>query len=213
MSKKNYLLRLSLALLLLFSFSVVVSADQLTLKSGETLNGEVVNSSIKIKTSYAELNLESGYLIRIEKKEEAFSFQAVENNKFTGELLTALQFRAAGETRTFEPEALTSVYFTDRSSFNANQQASLTLKNGDFFFASTVRETISLNTSLGSTVDLSFNDILEIEYLVEEDLYLIRRRSGSELKADLAEKKLIIWPAAAEIIELDLSYLQRLSFD
>ena len=89
----------------------------------------------------------------------------------------------------------------------------MTLKNRDFFFANTVEDRITINTSLGSSLNLSYDSLVLIEYLPGKDSYLIKRKNNSDIKADLSGQKIIIWPAAAEIIEVDFSYIKKINFN
>ena len=210
MRKKLKLLPLILFIIIIVS--PVVSADQIKLQNGNNLRGEVQNDSLLLKTNYAQLNIQSRYLNKINRENGNFIFSAAENNEFSGQLLSEIVFIVNGSQRNFAASEIDNINFSENDSFNDNKKLSLTLANDDFFFASTVEENISVNTSLGSSLILSYDNISSIEYLSGEDIYLIKRNNGSNIKTDLSGQKIIIWPAAAEIIELDFDYIRKITF-
>jgi hypothetical protein len=193
--------------------STAVSADQIELQNGQSLRGEVQNDNLKLKTPYAELNVQSQFLNKINNEDGNFVLRASENNRFSGELLTDIRFLVNGEERVFAAAEITSVDFSTSDSFSDNKQVSLTLRNGDFFFANTVENSISINTSLGSPLNISYENIIFIEYLSGEEIYLIKRENASDIKSDLNSKKIIVWPAAGEIFELEFDYIKKVDFN
>ena len=197
-------------LILILLFTTPIYADQIDLTNGDSFRGEVENSSIRIRTSYAELTIQSQYLNKINREEERFVLRASENNKFSGEILNNINFSLNGDQRTFSASEINSIDFSNNKAFNNNRKVTISLKNGDFFFANTVEDSISVKTSLGSPLNIRYDNIISIEYLIEEDSYLIRRRDTSEVKVDFAQQKIIVWPAAGDIFELNLNYLQKL---
>lgn len=219
--KMDITLMILLILILMTTFPVY--ADQIQLNNGESFSGEIQNTNIRIRTPYAELNIQSKYLSKIDKDNRAqsedapekilFIFRASENNRFSGELLSGITLVANGDQRSFSAEEILSVNFSDNKAFNDNKNVSINLKNGDFFFGNTVEDSISINTSLGSPLSIRYNNMVSIEYLKDEDIYLIRRNNSSDVKSNLKDQKIIIWPAAGEIFELKLSYLQKLVFN
>ena len=202
----------TLLFLIVFIMSTAVSADQIELQNGQSLRGEVQNDSLNLKTVYAELNIQSKYINKINRENGSFVFGASENNKFSGQLLSDIIFLAKGEERTFSASEITSIDFSDNDSFSDNKQVSVNLRNGDYFFGSTVENSISINTALGSPLNVSYNNIISIEYLNKEEIYLIKRDSASNIKSDLSGQKIIIWPAAGEIVELEYDYLRKINF-
>ena len=210
--KKKILLSTILILMLLF-FSSSVMADQLRLQNGENYRGELLNDSLRIRTEYAEINIQSSYLNNIIRENEKFILRAVENNRFSGELLSELRFETQDGVITVSSSELHSLEFGSSSRFNNNRKASITSKNRDFFFANLMTESISIKTSLGSPLNINFNNIISIEYLDDEEnenLYLINRENAEDIRAEFAQEKLIVWPAVGEIFELELKHLQRL---
>ena len=202
-----------LFVLVFFILSANASADQIELQNGRSLRGEVQNNSIQIKTDYAELKIQSRYLSKITGENGIFTASASENNRFSGELLTEIIFSAGGNESRFSAAEIKNINFSSSDSFSDNKQLSVTLKNGDFFFASTVKDSVSINTSLGSSVNISYDNINSIEYLSGENIYLVKRKNNSELKSDLSGQKIIVWPAAAEIVELDYTYIKKINFN
>ena len=207
-NKKSFIFFLTLLTILLLNSAVV--ADKLNLQNGETYRGELLNDSLKIRTSYAEINIQSSYLTKISRENnQLYVLKAVENNIFSGNLLTELRFAANGS----EMNISNDLDFVDLSSpekFNDNKAISVTINNGDYFYANLMVESISIQTSLGSPLNINFSNISSIKYLKNEELYLIERKNGEDIKANFAQNKLIIWPAAGEIFELDLNYLEKL---
>ncbi len=197
-------------LILILLFTTPIYADQIELTNGESYRGEVENSSIKIRTPYAELSIQSKYLNKINRGEEIFVLRASENNKFSGEILTNINFSLNGNQRNFTSSEISSIDFSNNEPFNNNRKVTISLKNGDFFFANTVEDSISVKTSLGSPLNIRYVNITSIEYLSEEDTYLIRRKDNSEVEVDFAQEKIIVWPAAGDIFELNINYLQKL---
>lgn len=206
--KNKYLLILTLIFILVFTMTV--SAGQLTLQNGQSLRGTIKNNNIRLKTSYAEITIQSRFLKYIKKENGKFLFRLSENNRFSGELLEDIKIAADSGNRSFSPAEIESVNFSDPSSLKNNKGFNITTKNGDFFFANTVEDSISIQTSLGSPLNIQYNNIISIEYIKNEDLYLIKRQNASELKANFSQSKLILWPSAGEIFEMDLNYLQKL---
>ncbi|MFW6000973.1 MAG: hypothetical protein ACOCQE_01265 [Halanaerobium sp.] len=205
---------ISLLLLLILSFTFMVSADKITLQNGDSYRGELLNDNLKIKTSYAEVNIQSSYLNQIIKEEnEVFLIKAVENNRFSGDLLSDLRFSSDGEELVINKEDLKLLDLSSPQSFNDNKAVSVTVKNGDYFYANSMVDSISVQTSLGSPINIKFSSINSIEYLKNEELYLIKRKQGDDIKAEFAQNKLVVWPAAGEIFELDLNHLQRLELN
>lgn len=204
-------------LLLVFTISGAVSADQIELQNGEKLRGEVQNESLSLQTDYAKLNIQKQYLTKINKElvdeEEIFVLRASENNRFSGQLLTDIRFLVNGSEQVFAASEIKSVDFSNSSNFNDNKEISVRLRNGDIFFASTVENSISVSTSLGSPLKISYDNLLSIEYLTDEESYLIKRKNASEIKSDLKEQKIIVWPAAAEIVEIKFDYLTKINFN
>lgn len=200
-------------ILLILFFSVSVSADQIELQNGNSLRGEVQNDSIQMNTNYAQLNIQTRYLNKLNKENGNFTARASENNKFSGELVSDIIILVNGEQRNFSASEIDTINFSGSDSFNNNKNLSVTLKNGDFFFANTVEESISINTSLGSSLSINYNNLNSIEYLSEEELYLVKRSNASEIKSNLSGKKIIVWPAAAEIIEIDFNYIDKIEFN
>ncbi|ADQ15745.1 hypothetical protein [Halanaerobium hydrogeniformans] len=208
MTKKILISTILIILLVIFSSSVI--ADQLRLQNGENYRGELLNDSLRIKTDYAEINIQSSYLNNIIRENEKIVLRAVENNRFRGELLSELRFDTQNGVITVSGSEVHSLEFRSSSRFNNNKRASITTKNKDFFFANLMTESISIKTSLGSPLNINFNNIISIEYLEDEELYLINRENAEDIKAEFAQEKLIVWPAAGEIFELELKHLQRL---
>jgi hypothetical protein len=159
-----------------------VLADQIELQNGQRLRGKVQNSSLTLQTSYAELNLQSQYINKIDRANGSFVVRASANNRFSGQLLSDIIFLADGGERSFSASEINSVDF------------------------------ISVNTSLGS-LNISYNNINTIEYQGGEDIYLIRRNNASDIEANLSGKKIIVWPAAAEIVELEFVYVSEINFE
>ncbi|MFW5988215.1 MAG: hypothetical protein ACOCQA_02110 [bacterium] len=200
-------------ILLIMLFSVSVSADQIELQNGNSMRGEVQNDSIELSTDYGQLNIQTRYLNKLNKENGGFTARASENNSFSGELETDITVLVSGEQRSFSASEIDTINFSGSDSFNNNKNLSVTLKNGDFFFANTVEDSISISTSLGSSLSINYNSLNSIEYLSEEDIYLVNRNNASEIKSNLSGKKLIIWPAAAEIIEIDFNYIEKIKFN
>ncbi len=202
----------SLLLLIIFTTTFMAAADKITLQNGESYRGELLNDSLKLKTSYAEINIQSNYLNQIIKQEDnLFLLKAVEKNSFSGDLLSDLRFSSNGEELVINKEDLKLLDLSSSHSFSNNKAISITINNGDYFYANLMVESISIKTSLGSPLNIKFSNINIIEYLKDEKLYLIDRKQGDDIKAEFAQNKLIVWPAAGEIFELDLNYLQRLN--
>lgn len=212
-----------LSVLLIFLFTILflitgsVSADQIELQSGEKLRGQVQNESLSLQTAYARLNIQKQYLLKINKElvneEEIFILRASENNRFSGQLLTDIRFLLNGSERVYAASEIKSIDFSTSSKFNDNKEISLSLKNGDVFSASTVENAISISTSLGSPLRISYDNLLSIEYLNNEQTYLIKRKNSSEIKSKIQEQKIIVWPAAAEIVELKFDYISQIVFN
>lgn len=206
-------------LLLVFTISGAVSADQIELQNGEKLRGDVQNESLSLQTDYAKLNIQKQYLTKINKElvdedeEEIFVLRASENNRFSGQLLTDIRFLVNGSEQVFAASEIKSVDFSNSSTFNDNKEISVRLRNGDIFFASTVENAISVSTSLGSPLKISYDNLLSIEYLTDEESYLIKRKNASEIKSDLKDQKIIAWPAAAEIVEIKFDYITKINFN
>jgi len=217
---KNKYSILLLSLLLIIVITTAVSADQIELQNGEIIRGEIINSSIKIRNSYAEINIQTQFLKKIERKNienedsepenQRFILRLSENNRFSGNILVNINLSTNSGESTFSPTEIKTIDFSNNANFNNNKGVSVTATNGDFFFANTVEDSISIKTSLGSPLNIKYSNIINIEYLKEEELYLIRRKNASEVKANFAQEKIIIWPAAGEIFELNLNYLQKL---
>lgn len=203
-----------LVMLLFFSliFSQPIFADQIELKNGNSLRGEVQNNTLQLKTNYAQLNIQSRYLTKIKNENGVFRVKAAANNRFSGQLMTDINFVSGASNKKLAAAEIASINFSSTDAFSNNKELKLSLKNGDFFFANPVEKSISLNTSLGSSVNLNYNNIKSIEYLAGEDLYLINRVKGAAVKSNLKNKKIIVWPAAAEIIEIDFNQLQQITF-
>ncbi|MGM0500179.1 MAG: hypothetical protein ACQERL_08245 [Bacillota bacterium] len=206
--KNRYLLILTILFVLIFT--TAISADQLELQNGQAFRGEIRNSSIKMRTSYAEINIQSGFLKSIKQEDGSFRFRLSENNRFSGELMDHITIALDSGERSFRPAEIKAVNFSNTSSFKNNKAVNVTTTNGDFFFANTVEDSISIKTSLGSPLNIKYSNISSIEYLKNEDLYLINRKNASEIKANFSQQSLILWPSAGEIFELDLNYLQKL---
>ena len=206
--KNRYLVVLTI--LFILTFTTVISADQLKLQNGQSFRGEIRNSSIKIRTSYAEINIQSRFLKNIKKEAGNFVFSLSENNKFSGELLDEITIALDSGQSSYSSAEIEAVNFSNTSSFKNNKAVNITTTNGDFFFANTVEDSISIKTSLGSPLNIKYSNISSIEYLNNENIYLINRKNASEIKADFSQQSLILWPSAGEIFELDLNYLQKL---
>lgn len=198
---------------IVFTMSTAVFADQIELQNGQKLRGEVQNDSLLLRTDYAELNIQLRYINKLNKESGGFVIRASENNRFSGQLLTDIVFIVNGEERTFSGSEIVSVDFSDTDSFNDNQGISVSLRNGDFFFASTVENSISINTSLGSPLSINYDNIDSIDYLNGENIYLIKRKNNSEIRTSLDGQKIILWPAAAEIIELNFDYVRKININ
>lgn len=208
---RNKIYVISLLLLIIFTTTFMVSADKITLQNGDSYRGELLNDSLKIKTSYAEINIQSNYLKQIVKEENnLFLLKAVENNRFSGNILSNLRFSSDGEELVINKEDLKLLDLSNPQGFNDNKSVSIKINNGDYYYANLMVESISIQTSLGSPLNVKFSNINSIEYLKNENLYLIDRKQGEDIKANFAQNKLIVWPAAGEIFELNLNYLQRL---
>lgn len=202
-----------LMIIILFLFTTSIYADQLQLQKGESLRGELLNNSLKISTVYAEVNIQTQFLKKINSENGDFIFTTTENNQFRGKLNSQINFSTDGAQRTIQAAAIKSINFSNTSSFNNNKQVSINLKNGDFFFASMVEDSLSVDTSLGSSLNIGYSNIEAIEYLDNKKTYLVRRNNGSDLNSNLNGQKIIIWPAAGEIFELDFKYIRKIKFN
>jgi len=207
MRNNNFLI---LTLLFILVFTMSVSADKLNLQNGQSLRGTIENNNVEIRTPYAEIKVQSRFLKSIKNKNGGFVFRLSENNRFTGELLNNITIASDSGERTFSPAEIEAVSFSNTSSFKNNRGVNITATNGDFFFANTVEDSVSIKTSLGSPLNIRYSNIVSIEYLKNEDLYLINRKNASEVKANFSQQRLILWPSAGEIFEMDLNYLQKL---
>jgi len=203
--------------LIIFTVSGAAFADQIELQSGEKLRGEVQNETLGLQTDYAKLNLQKQYISKIDREvrneTEIFVLRASENNRFSGQLLADIRFLVNGSERVFTVSDIKSVDFSTNSPFNANKDISVSLRNGDFFFASTVENAISINTSLGSPLNINYSNLTSIEYLSGEKTYLIKRKNSSDIKSNLQGQKIIVWPAAAEIVELRFDHVSKITFN
>jgi len=206
--KNRYLVVLTI--LFILTFTTVISADQLKLQNGQSFRGEIRNSSIKIRTSYAEINIQSRFLKNIKKEAGNFVFSLSENNRFSGELLDEITIALDSSQSSYSSAEIEAVNFSNTRSFKDNKAVNITTTNGDFFFANTVEDSISIKTSLGSPLNIKYSNISSVEYLNNENIYLINRKNASEIKADFSQQSLILWPSAGEIFELNLNYLQKL---
>ena len=56
--------------------STAVFADQIELQNGQKLRGEVQNDSLRLRTDYAELNLQSQYINKINRDNGGFVIRA-----------------------------------------------------------------------------------------------------------------------------------------
>lgn len=202
-----------LLIIILVLFTTQIYADQIQLQSGESLRGKVLNDNLRVQTAYAEINIQTQYLNKVSAAQGNFIFKASENNQFSGNLSSQINFSVNGSQRTINAAEIKTINFSNTSSFNNNKQVSINLKNGDFFFASMVEDSLGINTSLGSALNISYQNIRSIEYLNNEDLYLIRRDNASDVKSNLSGQKFIIWPAAGEIFELDFAYVRKIVFN
>lgn len=202
-----------LLLFMVLTLSTVVFADQIELQNGQKLRGDVQNDSLSLETVYAKLNIQRQYINKVDRANGSFVLRAPENNRFSGRLLSDIIFRANGGERSFSVSEINSVDFSNSNAFNDNTQISVSLRNGDFFSASTVENSISVNTSLGSPLNVSYNNIISIEYLSGENIYLIKRDNASDIKSDLGGQKIIVWPAAGEIVELGFGYVKKINFE
>ncbi|MFW6229681.1 MAG: hypothetical protein ACOC4L_01710 [Halanaerobium sp.] len=204
-------------LLILFLMPPTVFADQIELQNGEKLRGDVQNDSLSLQTPYAKLNVQTQYINKLKQEivdeEEIFVIRASENNKFSGQLLSEISFLVNGSERVFSASEIRSLDFSDNEAFDDNKEISVKLKNGDLFFASTVENAISINTSLGSPLNINYENLLSIEYLSNEETYLVKRKNSSDIKSELEEQKIIIWPAAAEIVEVEFDYINKITFN
>jgi len=209
--KNRYLVVLTI--LFILTFTTVISADQLKLQNGQSFRGEIRNSSIKIRTSYAEINIQSRFLKNIKKEAGNFVFSLSENNRFSGELLDEITIALDSGQSSYSSAEIEAVNFSNTSSFKNNKAVNITTTNGDFFFANTVEDSISIKTSLGSPLNIKYSNISSIEYLNNENIYLINRKNAAEIKAEFSQQSLILWPSAGEIFELDLNFLQKLVFN
>ncbi|RAK07493.1 hypothetical protein C8C77_11339 [Halanaerobium saccharolyticum] len=209
---KKHLVAFILLFLIAVMLSPAVFADQIELQNGQQLRGDVQNSSLTLQTSYAELNLQSQYINKIDRANGNFVIRASASNRFSGQLLSDITFLANGGEQTFAASEISSVDFSNSNAFNDNTQISVSLRNGDFFSASTVDNSISVNTSLGS-LNISYNNLTTIEYLSGEDIFLIRRNNASDIEANLGGQQIIVWPAAAEIVELEFDYVSEIAFN
>jgi hypothetical protein len=209
--KNRYFLILTMLFILIFTSSI--SADQLELQNGQAFRGEIGNNNIRIKTSYAEINIQSRFLKSIKRENGNFLFRLSENNRFSGELLNNITIAIDSGERNFSPAEIEVINFSKTDSFKSNKGVNVTTTNDDFFFANTVEDSIGIKTSLGSPLNIQYSNISSIEYLRNEDLYLINRKNASEIKANFSQKKVILWPSAGEIFELDLNYLNKLTFN
>ncbi|CCU79938.1 hypothetical protein HSACCH_01722 [Halanaerobium saccharolyticum subsp. saccharolyticum DSM 6643] len=206
--KNRYLVVLTI--LFILTFTTVISADQIKLQNGQSFRGEIRNSSIKIRTSYAEISIQSRFLKNIKKEAGNFVFSLSENNRFSGELLDEITIALDSSQSSYSSAEIEAVNFSNTSSFKDNKAVNITTTNGDFFFANTVEDSISIKTSLGSPLNIKYSNISSIEYLNNENIYLINRKNASEIKANFSQQSLILWPSAGEIFELNLNYLQKL---
>lgn len=210
---KKQLIVFSLLLFILLTLSTVVFADQIELQNGQKLRGNIQNNNLKIKADYAVLSIQKKYINNLNKKNEIFVLRASENNRFSGQLISDIVFVNQGTEKIFSAPEIKSIDFSDNSSFKDNKQVSVNLRNGDFFFASTVDNSISINTSLGSPLKLNYANISSIEYLSSRNIYLVKHSDGSDIKADLSSQKIIVWPAAGEIFELNFEYVKKINFN
>lgn len=202
-----------LFIIILFLFTNPIYADQIRLENGEDLRGEVLNENLKIKTVYAEINIQTQYLNKISSGNQGFVFIASENNQFSGDLVSQINFSLNGKKRDINTAQIKSINFSNSSSFNNNKQAAVNLKNGDFFFASLVEDSLGIDTSLGSALNISYSNIDSIEYINNKNSHLLRRNNGSDVNSNLNGQKIIVWPAAGEIFELDFEYIRKIKFN
>lgn len=219
---KNKYSIIILTILLTIVLTTAISADQIELQNGEKIRGEIINSSIKIKNSYAEINIQTQFIKKIEREKvenenldeegQKFILRLSENNRFSGNILNDIIVSSNSGERNLSPLDIKTIDFSNNNNnnLNNNKGVSVTTTNGNFFFANTVEDGISIKTSLGSPLNIQYRNIIDIEYLSEEKLYLIRRKNAAEVKANFAQEKIILWPAAGEIFELNLNYLKKL---
>jgi hypothetical protein len=211
------IIKISSAVLFLFLFLFIlngtVAADQLTLTNGKSYRGEILTNSFSLKTEYAEINIQTQYLSKITRKNTLFILKAAENNKFSGQLQGTIKFRSDSQELNINLQDLSSLDFSQTAKFSNNKAVSVSLTNNDYFSANTVENGININTSLGSPLNIPFSKLISIEYLAAKDVYLIKRQNDSAVEATFSQNKIVLWPAAGEIFELNLNYLKKMTFN
>lgn len=197
-------------LILLVSFSA--AADELILSTGERYKGELLNDSLKIKTDYAEFNLDATYLVRVEKRGNDFYLKLKDNSHYQAAILNEFRFAASEQELRIEPAQLKSLILKTKDNLSSQADLDLTTVSGDFFKANFVEERISIKTKLNAPFDLFLNNIIMVER-IGSDLFSFKLKDGRKLEAQFAQETIIIWPQAAELIEFKLKELQKMSFN
>jgi len=197
-------------LILLVSFSA--AADELVLSTGERYKGELLNDSLKIKTEYAEFNLDTTYLIRVEKRDNNFYLKLTDNSHYQAAILNELRFAISAQELQIKPAQLKSLSLKTKDNYSSKADLVLTTINGDFFKANFVEEKISIKTKLNAPFDLFLNNLIMVERL-GSDLFSFKLKDGRELEAQFAQETIIIWPKGAELIEFKLKQLQKMNFN
>lgn len=204
--------RVIIVALLIFLVSFSAAADEIVLSNGESYKGKLLNDSLKIKTEYAEFNLDSNYLIRVEKRDDKFYLRLKDNNHYQADILNELRFESSAETLILNPAELMNLSLSSTNNYDSSHNLSVITINGDFFEANFVEESISIKTKLNAPFELSLKDIVRIER-IDSDLFRFKLKDGRELEAQFAQETIIIWPKAAELIEFKLKQLQKMTLN
>lgn len=188
-----------------------VSADEIILKNGQRYSGKLLSNTLRIKNEYTELSLETGFILKLDKREEGFYISLRRNNHYLAQLLSEIEFKTNGKTLLLTPEELRSLTLSSTNQYSLNHDLTLTTINDDFFSANLVEERIRFKTELNAAVEIKIENIISIERL-KADRYQISLRDGREFEAEFAQESIILWPLAADLIKFDLNYLKRIVF-
>lgn len=204
--------RTALICLLIFALSFSAAADEIVLNNGDSYQGELLNESLKVRTDFAEFELQSDFLLQADRQDEQFDLNLKKDNSYLAQILSELQFKTSSRELKVSPSQLKSLSLKSRDQYSSQSNFSLTTINEDYFTGNFVEESIRIKSDLNSAFELKLKDIAAIERL-DSQFFLFSLRDGRELKAQFAQKTIIIWPTAAELIEFDLGQLQKMDLN
>jgi len=197
----------------------LINADILLLRNGDKLTGTVLNESFSIRTSYAQIALESRYIAGINLEGGATNTEfilTINNNRFSGLIEDAfISFKlTSGQLLEIGHEHVLKIIFRQRPQETAGMKwrQFMKLKDGDYFHGQIITKDITISTAYAKIL-LDFATTESITLIGDANLLTtVKMTNGDTVQGILETEDIEIALDVGSVIEVHQDRIDRIFF-